>query len=253
MASKKSSKTKTVPKMKLKSKSKRIPLSEIREQLQPLLDLARKKISQLMKSGDYEYSQAVQDALKSRSRAKGVNQEDLFSIDEKHRARELYREGNRLLAFISNPTSNVTGGNFTKLLSFHNQAENMKEYGKRFNVSEEDEDRLKLAFRIFRDISTTETSVIGPEGYGSDNLINLIYDSLEGYNPDFSDESTNNSLAITAAYEKAYSSVNEWKQNMNQGFFTGSPNVNKDLDIVTILKDSMSVDDFLNKFSRRNL
>lgn len=228
-------------------KKSRKALSAIRNSLRPLLRRANSIISQLKREGLENESYAISEAVRTRSRAKGVNQEELFSLDDKVRYRDLVREANRIEAFLSNPeiSPRVVEYNrqYSDRISFQNQAETFEATGHRFDV--DDQDRMKLALRIFRDIATTETSVIGRDAYGSDNLINLIYDELEGYSIYNAEE--DNDLIQERVYDIAYSSIENYKVNTMWGFLEGTPTINRDVNIVQELRKSMTTDEFFNR------
>ena len=229
------------------NKKSRKALAAIRDSLRPLLRRANSIISQLTREGLEKESYAISEAMRTKSRAKGVNQDELFSLDDKVRYRDLLREANRLEAFLSNPeiSPRVVDYNrtYSDRISFQNQAETFKETGNRFDV--EDQDRMKLALRIFRDIATTETSVIGRDAYGSDNLINLVYDELEGYSIYNTEE--DNDLIQEKVYDIAYTAIENYKVNTMWGFLEGTPTINRDVNIVQELRKSMSTDEFFNR------
>lgn len=228
-------------------KKSRKALSTIRDSLRPLLRRANNIISQLKREGLEKESYAISEAERTKSRAKGIEKEELFSLDDKVRYRDLVREANRLEAFLSHPeiSPKVVEYNRTygDAISFQNQKETFEATGYRFNV--DDQDRMKLALRIFRDISTTETSVIGRDAYGSDNLINLIYDELEGYSI-YNDKSDNEDI-MERVYNIAYTSIENYKVNTMWGFLEGTPTINRDVNIVQELRKSMSTDEFFNR------
>ena len=233
-------------------KKSRKSLSAIRESLRPLLLRAKQIISQLTAEGLDKESYAISDAMRTRSRAKGINQDELFSLDDKVRYRDLVREANRLEAFLGNPeiSPRVVEYNrtYSNKISFQNQAETFEATGHRFDV--DDQDRMKLALRIFRDIATTETSVIGKDAYGSDQLINLIYDELDGYSI-YNDENDNNDI-IARVHDIAYMSIENYKVNTMWGFLEGTPAINRDTNIVQELRKAMTTDQFFknNPFLR---
>ena len=224
-------------------------LDYLRKDLQPLLDRANEAISKLTEAGALEDSEAYQTALQTHSRAKGVNQDVLFSLDDKKRYRDLVREANRLYAFLGSAdvSSNVAIYN-QKIhrdhgLSFHNQRENFKQSGFRFAVSEEDQERAKFALRIFRDIASTETSIIGKDVYDSDTLLNLIYDELEGYDPNMPQSDIDD--LSTKAHDAAFWAIENFRQNTYWGFINGPSAEERDLGIVQELNKQQSVEDFL--------
>lgn len=222
-------------------------LGGIRDSLRPLLDKAREAISKLKEEGVLEKSEAYQTAMRTASRSS----DEVFSLDDKHRFRELKREASRLTAFLADPevSAKITSYNDKirdavrhHAISFQNQKEAFAATGNRFDV--EDQDRMKLALRIFRDIASSEPAVIGKNAYGSDNLINLIYDELEGYDPDMPEQASD--FIITKAHDVAFASVQEYKFNTVMGFLEGSPTDarNSDVNIVEEIRKSQSAEEF---------
>ena len=222
-------------------------LDPLRSSLRVLVSKANIAISRLKKAGVLEQSRAYQEAMRSAS----SNATALFSVDDKHRFRELKREAARLQAFLSDseiePHIVSYNAEANKAIdkhniSFSNQKEAFAATGFRFNV--EDEERMKFALRIFRDIASTETAAIGKDAYGSDNLINLIYDTLEGYDPDDSSKKINR--LSEKAHNVAYMAVEEYKLNTRWGFVPESSNdsYNSDLNIVEEIKKAQTADEF---------
>lgn len=235
------------------SKKRTSKLDDVRKDLMPLIARANEAISRLKESGLYEQSTAVQEAMSTRSRAKGVNQDVLFSLDDKKRMRELQREANRLYSFLSSSEiqENVVAYNIGNKLSFQNQHESFMNTGNRFDG--EDQDRIKAALKIYRHIASTDPAAIGREGFGSDKLLNLIYDELEGYDP-YDLESSYNLDLEAKAHEAAYWALEQFKQNVEWGFINGTPFEESDLGIVSKLNEATSVEDYLKSkdLNRRN-
>lgn len=226
-------------------KVKKSKLDPIRKLLQPLLDRANRAISRLMQSGEAQYSQAILEAQHSLSRAQGINQDTLFNLDDKTRYRDLIREGNRLEAFLSHPEVEPKVAKYNREyganLSFHDTSIH----------DSQDQDRVKLALRIYRDIASTEVSAIGSEAFGSDNLLNLIYDELEGYYPGMDEDSE--SILADRVRMIAFDALDDYRENVMMGFLSGNPPIkteNTDYGIVQELKKSTSVDDFLKKHKK---
>ena len=147
---------------------------------------------------------ALQDAMRSKSRAKGVNQDEVFSVDELHREREIAREASRLKAFLAE------GGQQYREAGGRNEAISRREellrenpegfsafrgtyfdekgkqrnywydlYGVSYDNSRISTDDAKLAFSIYRKLEEADPTLIYGEGaYGSENLIVAIYDTL---------------------------------------------------------------------------
>lgn len=222
-------------------------LDDLRADLQPLIDRANEAISKLTEEGLLESSEAYQEALRTHSRAKGVDQDTLFSLDDKKRYRDIVREGNRLYAFLGSAdvSSKIAAYN-QKMhmdygLSFKNQRESFQRTGNRFDV--EDQDRMKFALRIFRDIASTETAIIGKDVYDSDTLLNLIYDELEGYDPDMPEQAMND--LSTKAHDAAFWAIENFRQNTYWGFINGTSAEERDIGIIQELNKQQSAEDFL--------
>ena len=236
-----------------KSKKRQSKLDDIRKDLATLMARANEAISRLKESGLYEQSAAVQEAMSTHSRAKGINQEELFSLDDKKRLRDLQREANRLYSFLSSAEvqENVVAYNIGNKLSFQDQHEAFMKTGNRFEG--EDQDRIKAALKIYRHIASTDPAAIGKEGYGSDKLLNLIYDELEGYDPYDIDGDYNADLEAKA-HDAAYWALEQFKQNVEWGFVNGTPLESVDYGIVSQLNEATSVEDYLKSkdLNRRN-
>lgn len=222
-------------------------LDDLRADLQPLVDRANEAISKLTEEGMLESSEAYQEALRTHSRARGINQDTLFSLDDKKRYRDIVRESNRLYAFLGSAdvSSKVAAYN-QKMhmdygLSFKNQRESFQRTGNRFDV--EDQDRMKFALRIFRDIASTETAIIGKDVYDSDTLLNLIYDELEGYDPDMPEQAMND--LSTKAHNAAFWAIENFRQNTYWGFINGTSAEERDLGIIQELNKQQTAEDFL--------
>lgn len=239
------------PKLKVESKAGKkargSKLDPVRKMLQPLLNRAKRAIERLISSGEYDYSEAVAEAGRTKSRAKGVS-EELFDLSDKKRYRDLIREGDRLVAFLSHPEVEPKVAKYNRTygttLSFHDSSIR----------DSEDQDRVKLALRIYRDIASTETSAIGRDAYGSDNLLNLIYDELEDYNPYMGEDASD--VLTDSVRQIAFQALDDYYENVTLGFLSGKPNVSyennseRDIGIVTELKKSESIDQFLKRKNR---
>lgn len=175
---------------------KKSPLAKKRTYIKGLITRADKLIDNLRKEGVYFESFAVQDAIKSKSRAEGVDQSKLFSLEGLKSARELDREKSRLLAFLGNNTSRPEAARyeFEKMMQGGNESKyderihtvNQKYTGKFFSkglgaarrAEDIDEDTLSLAASIYRRIEEERANLIGKAAFDSQTLINLIYDEV---------------------------------------------------------------------------
>lgn len=177
------------------------------------LDRLRKSLNEFVKKANDLYEElkktapdapAIQEAMRSKSRAKSVNQDVPFSVDELHRERDLAREASRLKQFLAE------GGQQYREVGGRNEAisrresllrenpegfsafrgtyfdENGKQrnywydlYGVSYDNSRISTDDAKLAFSIYRKLEEADPTLIYGEGaYGSENLIVAIYDTL---------------------------------------------------------------------------
>lgn len=232
-------------------------LDEVRAYLQPMVNRANEAISRLTEKGLLEDSEAYQRASQTHSRAKSVNQDTMFNVEDKKSYRELVREANRLYEFLGSADVKENVAAYNQKIhkdygfSFREQRATFERTGNRFDA--EDQDRMKLALRIFRDIASTETSVIGKDIYDSDSLLNLIYDELEGYDPE-NPESDESFELQKQAHDAAYWAVENFKQNVMWGFVNGTPMSQSDVGIIERMNQSQNVGEFLDSkdLNRRN-
>ena len=172
------------------------PLDKKRTYLKGLITRANKRIDELKKEGVYFQSFAVQDAIRTKSRAEGIDQTHLFSIEGLKTAAQLDKEKARLLAFLGNNTSRAEAAKYEyqKMID----AGQASEYGKRINdvntkyagkffskglgaarhTDDIDEDTLRLAASIYRRIEEERANLIGKAAFDSQTLINMIYDEV---------------------------------------------------------------------------
>ena len=244
----KSKSSKSLPKLNVKSKAgkkgRESKLDPVRKMIQPLLNRANRAIERLKEAGEFAYSAAVSEAARTKSRAKGTSDE-LFDLSDKKRYRDLIREADRLVSFLAHPEVEPKVAKYNRTygstLSFHDSSIR----------DSEDQDRVKLALRIYRDIASTETSAIGRDAFGSDNLLNLIYDELDDYNPYMGEDFTE--IMTDRVRQIAFQALDDYYENVTLGFLSGKPNVSyennseRDLGLVTELKKSESVEEFLKR------
>lgn len=242
-----------------KARRKSQKLDPIRRTLAALVAKANKMVSQLMEGG-FESSAALQEAYRSASSAnkeafdRGIS-DDLFNVSDKHRYRELRREAARLDKFLSAADANIkvasSEENALSAMSRHgltfgkkgteaagSQKANLETIGKRFDA---DEDRIKLAMRVYRQLEDSNTNIYDGQ-YGSDKLINLIYDSLEGYDPNMSDSLQQN--FERHAMEIGQAALTEHRMNTMMGYLEGTPTINKDVNVIEEIKKSKTTDEF---------
>lgn len=240
-----------------KVKNKSI-LDPIRAIMKPLLMRANKLVSQLMASPAGLESAAYQEALKtlrpSKREAFEKGEEPLFT-DKYTRTRELSREATRIKKFLSTPDSQLRiaesqkKGIDAKLkhrISFHEQGANLKLAGIRFAGVEQS--RIKLAAKIYRHIEETATNIYG--GYGSDNLINLIYNELEGYNPNKMPDDTDLYNELVKKVEtEARQALLDYKNFVEKEHLEGNPPETFDVSPLEGLEHITNANDF---FAKRN-
>ena len=228
-----------------KNKRKGMKLDPIRNQFRSLVVRANELISQLRESGSLGKSQTYRKFFGERS-------DGQFNIDDKHRFIEIRREVNKINEFLTAEDNTVSGADYVdKVLravseheiSFSNQ--NIDASGNRF--ADKDQDKIKFAMKIYRQIAETEYLAIGKQKgqFGSDNLINLIYDEIEGYDPNMALDEKN--MIERRAMEVGYAVLNKFKMNTLMGFLSGSPNESTEVNIVEQLKKSQSADEYFRK------
>lgn len=241
--------------MKIESKaSKNIgkrknKLDPIRHDLQILVDRANYMVSQLRSSGMGD-SSAIQNAMASANR----DSSELFSVQDKHRYRDLRREAARITSFLSEAeaqvgTASQSQAAFAALekhkLSFHSQKENFERTGFRFGIR--DEERVKFALEIFRRVKEEPDAVLffekGSERFDSDTVFNLIYDTIEEYNPNMPDSQKDELTELAKSRVKV---AMDEQQIYESGFLKGSPYVNIEKDIISSIKRATTAEDFLS-------
>lgn len=227
---------------------------------------ANERISQLRESGTE--SVALHNAWKRLSwqRKAAFEQAEeeqegsgrFFSVMDKKDFRSLQREVARINAFLSESSSDVKVASYENRafeayqkhgLSFHNQVdEGFKEDGIRFRGY--DQDKIKFALEIYRRIEETGAAVIygvnGKGGFGSDNLFNLIFDEIEGYNPSKPEDVINKMKENVIATGQA--ALTDFRHSDMYGFLKGAPKSRKqDQNIVSSLAKSSSTKEFIEK------
>ena len=187
----------------VKKKKVRVSLNPLREQLSTLVDQANARVAALSNfnaeqrrmNKDEVGSKALVEAERSKRRLTSRDNEDvLFRANLKTR-RDINREFARVQAFLGDFTSTIEGAiQFNKDLSLQTDLKGQfggqweATTGQRFNTEVIDTDRAKKAFELYRRI---EEQVGGWErmvgamqgyesllGYGSENMIIMIYDMV---------------------------------------------------------------------------
>lgn len=232
--------------MKIKSKAEkraesyrnsRIRMTQKRNELRLLVDQANSRIHALLNAGATdEDNTALAEARFSLTKSKERTSEEMFSVDDKHRYRELLREEARLQKFLSSANSDVRVYQHEKPavdainkygITFHKQHETFLKTGFRFGVG--DEERLKFAAKIYRRLEESYANIYNG-GYGSDNLINLLYDAVEGYNPNMTESQKE---AIEAkALKIGREALEEHQKLTSLGLFPNSQYSDMDVNVV---------------------
>lgn len=181
---------KKIKKVKPKKINRR-SLDPIREQLDILVKEANSRVERLIESN--VQSRALLEAQRTFKRLRSRNErEGLFKSDLKRR-RDINREYARVNQFLTDITSTPEGVlKDSKVIetslkgAFGAQWKNV--YGVNYDKSRIDEDMAKDAFRIYRQlseefggwerISGIYQGIEGLIGYGSEVLINSIYDMV---------------------------------------------------------------------------
>ena len=163
---------------KIPDKLTKYQLEESKNKLEPLVHEANMRIEMITSSGYTSY------ALDRVIKEGGV---DYFSLDDVKTREELVRESTRLRVFINDKGSTIDGakletaqiyadeykGKFGN--QYHNEENNFKNYDTKVIKS----DIAERAFRNYRIIEESRASHISERtgGYGSENLINALYDA----------------------------------------------------------------------------
>lgn len=230
-------------------------LKIMRQEMQALVDQANNYVNQLLAAGaTAEDNAALAEAERSLTKSKERKSDKMFSVDDKHRLRELRREAARLDKFLSSPQANVDVYIHERPalkamekynLDFKRQHENFVNTGNRFgNV---DDERFKFAARIYRHLEETNANIYGAGGYGSNKLINLIYDAVEGYDPN-APERAKNSIEANAL-KLGQAALKEHAKMVEMGFFSGVPYQNIDVGVISRVRNSTSAEEFLSGYN----
>lgn len=216
----------TMPKVKTPKPKKVKKLDPLREKLAVLVDQANARVYQLRNANKPVESRALIEAERTKARQYSRdNEEELFK-SQFSRTRELKREYARVQAFLNDYTSTLEGAqNWSTNLADLKGAFGSQwraTTGKNYDTSRINEDVAKEAFRLYR--MTVEAAggweravgifhgVEGILGYGSENLINAIYDAtynyMNGGQIQLSDE--NATTILSTAYELVESAIHNY-------------------------------------------
>lgn len=158
-------------------------LKSKRKYIKGLITRANKKIQELIKDGVLQDSFAYQTAMDTRSKAKhvkyGVDNELAFSIEGMKSGRELDREKGRILAFLSNATSEAENARIEKQAFEAYQRWNGKFFSKGIKgaTGGANDSILSVAAEVYRRLfEGKEAAVLGNTYYDSNSMINYLYD-----------------------------------------------------------------------------
>lgn len=158
-------------------------LKSKRRYIKGLITRANKKIQELIKDGVLQDSFAYQTAMDTRSKGKhvkyGEDNELAFSIEGMKTARELDREKGRILAFLSNATSEAENARIEKKAFEAYQKWNGKFFSKGIKgaTGGANDAILSVAAEVYRRLfEGKEAAVLGNTYYDSNSMINYLYD-----------------------------------------------------------------------------
>lgn len=161
-------------------------LDPLREQLRVLVNQANKRANDILIAG--KPSRAMEEARRSWSRLRSRAEDDELFKSELKTRKQINREFARVHAFLNDYTSTLTGAE--DLLTDMTRLEgSWKEGVFKDNSGVRDEDISSKTFEIYRKVVEAAGGweravglIQGKEGligYGSENLINNIYDMVE--------------------------------------------------------------------------
>ena len=158
----------------MKRESKKHSLEPIREKFRKMIEAAQSKYDELVNS-----SHTLMPAVYNAERTKSKNALQVFSIDDKHRYREIQREVRRAEAFLRE----VSSDDYDMLDKRYQQARTADhrfggDFKAQFGVSYEasiiNDDYAQKAFDLYHMVEAN----VSREAYGSETLINAIYDMI---------------------------------------------------------------------------
>ena len=158
-------------------------LDDIRQQYKALQAEANARVSQLIEAGVQDYSRAYNDAV-AKLGSYRTDDTNVFDVYDTRRFREIKREVALMEKFLNDKTSNVDDVRLQMAQGKYSGAFSggwNKLYGVSYDKSRITEDEAKVAFSIYRRLEESGTSyetILGKSGYGSENLIMLIYDMV---------------------------------------------------------------------------
>lgn len=159
------------------AKMSRMELDRWKEQLNPLVSEANKRIETIQSAGYVSY------ALDRVIREGG---QDYFDLENVSNREELLREMTRMRVFINDKGSTIDGARLETAQinaseykgKFGNEYNNEENNFARYDVKAIDKDVASRAFANYRRIEEHRaTEIIGDGAYGSENLIIALYDA----------------------------------------------------------------------------
>lgn len=185
-----STSTSTASKSPSTAPKKRRSIAPMRQQLKILVDQANERANELLRKENIK-SRALVEAQRTLLPSHREKYGELFTYDLPRR-RDITRELARVQTFLSDYTSMSEGAEaFTHdLVDRHLFGGDFyKEFGEGYNADVVDKDTAKEVFRIYDELLETyggweRVSMMfrdkyGISTYGSENLINAIYDMVE--------------------------------------------------------------------------
>lgn len=151
-------------------------------ELSILFDEANDRISKIKSQGFTSY------AL---DRVESYNSKDFFDIDDIQNKDDLLKELYRVRVFLNDKGSTVEGAILDTALinaeiykgKFGNEYYTKEHHYAKYDTTVIDKDLASRAFESYRNLESTKAGKIALEGgYGSENLINILYDAeVRGY------------------------------------------------------------------------
>ena len=155
-------------------------LKSKRAYIKGLITRANRKIEQLRNEGVLDESFAYITAMETRSKSKKVNYGDQpFSIEGMTRSRELDKEKGRILAFLSNATSDPENAKIEKkgFESYQRWQGKFFTKGLHGATGGAQDAILSVAAEVYRrKFEGKEGMVMGSSYYDSNSMINFLYD-----------------------------------------------------------------------------
>lgn len=201
--------------MKNPKKPKKSKLAPLREQVAALFKKANKIAKFIMNSGKSTVGfEEAKASLLAKDREAVEEGREMFTL-EKTSYRELRREINRVSNFLSSDSGSMKSAKYAQEQLEANERYYNAFLESNFHEGGEidarlDEDVAKIAFEVYRRVEETGADVIyGDGGYGSENLINFIYNSLVE-SGDYSSD-----WAISTAIKKSREVLKEKRAEMD--------------------------------------